>query len=173
MADKYPVRITAAPKVGSLYWCSLHPENVIQLPEFWKKRPVVIISRKNTLKGKVVVLPITTDDDNQTYENSIELSEETRDKINGKRCWVVCDHPITVATSRLDYVHKNPPRIDPAELGPILEKCHSLIAGWVPPPKTLVTVEETVTVTETATQVTTEIKDKVSVSVQAKPTPGG
>lgn len=130
MAGRYPVKIKAAPKVGSLYWCSLHPENAIQLPEFWKKRPVVIISRKNVLKGKVIVLPITTDSDNEAYENSIELSSETRDKINGQRCWVVCDHPMTVATSRLDYVSKTPPRINPLELAPILEKCHVAIAGW-------------------------------------------
>ncbi len=131
MAVRYPVKIKAAPKVGSIYWCSLHPENIIHLPEFWKKRPVIIISRKNMLYGKVIVLPVTTDDDNERYENSIELSKATSAKINGKRCWVVCDHPMTVATSRLDFVSKNPPRIDPDELAPILNKCHSLIAGWI------------------------------------------
>lgn len=131
MATRHPVKIKAAPKVGSLYWCTLHAEGEIHIPEFWKKRPVVVISRKNSLHGKVTVLPITTDDDNQAYENSIELSKTSRDKINRKRCWVVCDHPMTVATSRLDFVHKNPPRIEPAELAPILEKCHSLLAGWV------------------------------------------
>jgi mRNA interferase MazF len=130
MAARYPVKIKAAPKVGSIYWCSLHPENVIHLPEFWKKRPVVVISRKNTLHGKVIVLPVTTDDDNEAYENSIELSKATADKINGKRCWVVCDHPMTVATSRLDFIDKSPPRIEQNELGPIVDKCHSLLAGW-------------------------------------------
>jgi mRNA interferase MazF len=129
MAKRYPVKIKAAPKVGSLYWCTLHAEAQIHIPEFWKKRPVVVISRKNALHGKVTVLPITTDEDNEIYENSIELSKVTRDKINGKRCSVVCDHPMTVATSRLDFVQKRPPRIEPAELAPILEKCHSLLAG--------------------------------------------
>lgn len=142
MAIKYAVKIKAAPKVGSLYWCSLHPENVIHLPDFWKKRPVVVVSRKNTLHGKVIVLPITTDDDNATYENSIELSRGACNKINGKRCWVVCDHPLTVATSRLDFVDKNPPRIGKEELGSILECCHSLIAGWTPAPVATIAAED-------------------------------
>ncbi|WP_122519704.1 type II toxin-antitoxin system PemK/MazF family toxin [Pannonibacter phragmitetus] len=130
MAIKYPVKIKAAPKVGSLYWCSLHPEEHIHIPEFWKKRPVVIISRKNTLHGKVMILPITTDQDNENYENSIELSQGASNKINGKRCWVVCDHVMTVATSRLDFIHAKPPRLETAELAPILELMHSLLAGW-------------------------------------------
>lgn len=130
MATKYPVRIKAAPKVGSLYWCSLHAEAHVHIPEFWKKRPVVVISRKNTLVGKVIVLPITTDEDNETYASSIQLSHATCAKINGKRCWVVCDHPMTVATSRLDFINASPPRIEVAELAIILEKFHSTVAGW-------------------------------------------
>ncbi len=141
MAVRYPVKIKAAPKVGSIYWCSLHPESIIHLPEFWKKRPIVIISRKNALYGKVIVLPITTDDDNERYEHSIELSKVTSEKINGKRCWVVCDHPMTVATCRLDFVDKNPPRIDRDELTHILNKCHSSIAGWIEMPAPIVKME--------------------------------
>lgn len=133
MAVRYPIKIKAAPKVGSLYWCTLHAEAHIHIPEFWKKRPVLVISRKNTLHGKVTVLPVTTDDDNMGYENSIELSPQARDRINGKRCWVVCDHLMTVATSRLDFVHRSPPRLDPSELAPILEKAHSVLAGWPSP----------------------------------------
>lgn len=90
----------------------------------------MVISRKNFLHGKAIVLPITTDEDNAYYENSVELSEEVTLKINGKRCWVVCDHPMTVATSRLDFIHKSPPRIGREELAVILHKCHSMIAGW-------------------------------------------
>lgn len=130
MAVKYPVKIKAAPKVGSLYWCTLHDEAHIHIPEFWKKRPVLVVSRKNTLHGKVTVLPITTDEDNASYENSIELSPASCNKINGKRSWVVCDHLMTVATSRLDFVHRNPPRLDPQELASILAKAHSSLAGW-------------------------------------------
>jgi hypothetical protein len=43
---------------------------------------------------------------------------------------------MTVATSRLDFIHASPPRIEVGELAPILEKFHSTIAGWTtaPPP---------------------------------------
>lgn len=164
MATKYPIKIKAAPKVGSLYWCTLHAEAHIHIPEFWKKRPVVVISRKNTLHGKVTILPITTDDDNANYENSIELSQGACDKINGKRCWVVCDHIMTVATSRLDFVHKSPPRIQPEELAPILEKAHSLLAGWATPRATTVAIEEMSTVIETPEETVTTVTDKVTVT---------
>jgi mRNA interferase MazF len=130
VARKHPVKIQAAPKVGSLYWCSLPSESCIHIPEFWKKRPVIVISRSNKLSGKVVVLPVTTDEDNEIYEGSLELSETTRNKINGKRCWVVFDHPMTVATSRLDFINKRPPRVEQDELSNILVRFHATIAGW-------------------------------------------
>ncbi|MGF9562774.1 type II toxin-antitoxin system PemK/MazF family toxin [Neorhizobium sp. JUb45] len=163
MATRYPVKIKAAPKVGSLYWCALHPENMIHIPEFWKKRPVVVISRKNMLHGKVIVLPITTDDDNQSYENSVELSKATSDKINGRRCWVVCDHPMTVATSRLDFVNRNPPRIAMDELSPILEKCHASMAGWAQKPNPEILIKETSTFTDTSGR--TIITDEVVIEI--------
>jgi mRNA interferase MazF len=168
VATRYPVKIQAAPKVGALYWCSLPPENTIHLPEFWKKRPVVVISRKNTLRGKVVVLPITTDDDNEAHENSIELSQSECDKINGKRCWVVCDHPMTVATSRLDYVRRNPPRIATEELAVILDACHSLLAGWRTSITTVVAVEEMTTVVETTQDFGTTVTDALPVKAEDK-----
>lgn len=171
MASKYPVKIKAAPKVGALYWCTLHAEAQIHIPEFWKKRPVVVISRKNTLNGKVTVLPITTDEDNASYEHSIELSQATRDKINGKRSWIVCDHIMTVATSRLDFIHKRPPRIDQAELAPILEKAHSLLAGWMPPQVTTVAVVETTTVIATADETIATFTDGVTLTVERKTEP--
>jgi mRNA interferase MazF len=169
VAKRYPVKIQAAPKVGALYWCSLPPEETVHLPEFWKKRPVVIISRKNTLRGKVVVLPITTDDDNEAYENSIGLSQETCGKINGRSCWVVCDHPMTVATSRLDYVHRKPPRVEAGELAVILVKCHSLLAGWAMPDQTTVTVEETEIVIEAIEGMLTTPTDKAGAEAEEKP----
>jgi len=113
----------------------------------------------------VTVLPITTDEDNATYEHSIELSQATRDKINGKRSWVVCDHIMTVATSRLDFVDKSPPRIDPIEPGPILEKAHSLLAGWHPSQPSRVAVAELTTVMEKPEEIINTVIDTVTVTV--------
>lgn len=169
MARKYPIAINAAPKVGSMYWCTLPPEDSVHIPEFWKKRPVVVISRNNQLRGKVVVLPITTDEDNDVYGGSIELSQSSRDKINGRRSWVVFDHPMTVATSRLDFIDKRPPRIEHAELAVILEKFHSTIAGWVAPtpPATTITMteKETTTTIDPVREVMTERTEAITVSV--------
>ena len=53
-----PPRVTAAPSIRQLYWCDF-PHDA-QLPEFWKRRPVVIVSFKNTLHGAVTVVPCST-----------------------------------------------------------------------------------------------------------------
>lgn len=62
-------RLKAAPKIRNLYWCDF-PEDA-QLPEFWKRRPVIIVSRKRTLHGTVTVIPCSTDpqDDNEWAVN--------------------------------------------------------------------------------------------------------
>ena len=55
---KIQPRLRSAPKIKTLYWCDF-PEDA-QLPEFWKRRPVVILSHKNTLHGAVTVIPCST-----------------------------------------------------------------------------------------------------------------
>ncbi|MDF3812900.1 MULTISPECIES: type II toxin-antitoxin system PemK/MazF family toxin [Rhodopseudomonas] len=51
-------RLKSAPKIRQLYWCDF-PQDA-QLPEFWKRRPVVILSMNATLYGSVVVIPCST-----------------------------------------------------------------------------------------------------------------
>jgi mRNA interferase MazF len=169
VATKYAVRIKAAPKVGNIYWCDFHPESVIHIPEFWKKRPVVVVSKNASLYGKVTVLPMTTDDGNAKNANAIELSSEVQGKIDGKRTWVVCDHLMTVATSRLDNVSNTPPRLKGNELTAVLQKAHSIIAGWTPAPTVTVTEVETTVIVETSSQTITETVDTVEVRVEQKP----
>ncbi|MGO7987204.1 type II toxin-antitoxin system PemK/MazF family toxin [Rhizobium leguminosarum] len=169
MAQSYGVRIKAAPKVGSIYWCDFHPEGIIHIPEFWKKRPVIVVSRNAPLRGKVTVLPCTTDEDNAKNPAAIELSAEVQAKIDGKRTWVVCDHLTTVATSRLDNVSNTPPRVKGDELTAILQKAHSIIAGWTPAPTVTVTEVEKTTIVQTASETITETVDTVEVKVEQKP----
>ena len=52
-------RITAAPKLGQIYWCDFWLD--AQLPEMWKTRPVVVLSYKNTLYGPCLVVPLTAE----------------------------------------------------------------------------------------------------------------
>lgn len=87
-------KIKSAPKVRQLYWCDF-PKDA-QLPEFWKRRPVIIISIKNTLYSTATVIPCTTSPQKPNTP-SFALTT-TIDERNG---WAVCDKPTTVAVSRL------------------------------------------------------------------------
>lgn len=169
MATKYPIRIKAAPKVGAIYWCDFHPEGVIHIPEFWKKRPVIVVSRNSTLHGKVTVLPMTTDEDNAANRNAIELSAEVQGKIDNKRSWVICDHLMTIATSRLDNVSTTPPRVKGDELTAILQKAHSIIAGWTPVPTVVLKGVETTTNIETPSGTVTQTMDTITIRIEEKP----
>lgn len=117
----YPISIKAAPRVGLLYWCAFHDERHIHIPEMWKVRPVVVVSRKNVLRGKVTVLPFSTSDRNQNGEFAHEASADTRKLIdNTDSTWVLCDHPVTVATSRLSQIKGGVPRMPGSELATVL-----------------------------------------------------
>jgi len=117
---RFTVTIKAAPRVGGMYWCAFHDERHIHLPEMWKVRPVVVVSRKNNLRGKVTVLPFSTSDRNESGEFAFEVSAETRKIVDHERTWVLCDHPCTVATSRLSQIKGAVPRMPGDELADVL-----------------------------------------------------
>ncbi len=71
---RYKPVIRAAPRVGDVYWCAFNDRRDIALPEMWKTRPCVIVSRRNTLHGKVTVLPFSTARSNETDPMAIETS---------------------------------------------------------------------------------------------------
>ena len=129
MARHYPVRIKTSPKVGNLYWCRFVPEEVIHLPEIWKTRPVVIISRKNNLRGKVVVLPLSSAQENEQNPFSLPVSARLSALLGGRVSWVLCDHPLTVATSRLEYLERMPVRMDQEEFDRMILLFRQSIAG--------------------------------------------
>lgn len=118
---RFTVTIKASPRVGQLYWCAFHDERHIHIPEMWKVRPVIVVSRKNTLRGKATVLPFSTSDRNESGEFALEASAATRKLIdNSDRTWVLCDHPCTVATSRLSQIKGGVPRMPGDELAEVL-----------------------------------------------------
>ena len=55
---RVPPRVRSAPRIRQIYWCDF-PEDA-QLPEFSKRRPVVIMSKSSKIHGCVTVLPLTT-----------------------------------------------------------------------------------------------------------------
>ena len=93
LPPRVPPRIRQVPRIRQIYWCDFPVD--AQLPEFWKRRPVLILSRTSTLHGKVTVLPLTTKsqpDNRMAYPIDIP---------NMQRSWVICDYLTTVAVSRL------------------------------------------------------------------------
>jgi mRNA interferase MazF len=98
MTDETPPklqpRLKSAPKIRQFYWCDF-PKDA-QLPEFWKRRPVVILSKTATLHGAVTVIPCST----QTQQNP-RFAFPLRTTIDGRAAWAICDKLTTVAVSRL------------------------------------------------------------------------
>lgn len=66
------------------------------MPEFWKRRPVVIVSRHTTLRGVATVVPMTS-----KAQHDPRLSVQVRSPIDGRDAWAICNHMTTVAVSRL------------------------------------------------------------------------
>ena len=50
-------RITSAPRIRQVYWCS-YPGDAIK-PEFSKKRPVVVLSRKSSPSARPGCIPVS------------------------------------------------------------------------------------------------------------------
>ena len=91
---KIAPRLKSAPKIRQLYWCDF-PKDA-QLPEFWKRRPIVILSKTATLHGAVIIIPCSTQ-----AQRDPRLAFPLRTTIDGRTAWAICDKPTTVAVSRL------------------------------------------------------------------------
>ena len=109
MTDEIPPprrqpRIRSAPRIRQVYWCDL-PEDA-QLPEFWKRRPVLILSKTVKLHGNATVLPFTT-----KSQPDNPMAYPMVSPLDGQRVWVICDYLTTVAVSRLHMPGRVVPRI--------------------------------------------------------------
>jgi len=103
--EKAPPRvqpgIRSAPRIRQVYWCDFPPDAII--PEFGKRRPVLVISKKARLYGNVTVLPFTT---KSQPGNPAAYSLES--PFGGRRAWVICDYITTVSVARLSSGHHVP-----------------------------------------------------------------
>ncbi len=111
-----PVRLQSAPRKGEVYWCDYPPPECLHLPEFWKRRPVVIVSRHATLRGVATVVPITS-----RVQLNLRFSVLLRSPIDGRDVWAICNHVTTVAVSRLLPSHGRP-SVSEQEYREILQK---------------------------------------------------
>ncbi len=119
---RHPPRIPAAPAIRQLYWCDFPQDG--HLPEFWKRRPVLIVSWKNTRSGAVTVIPCSSQDQGENPW-AYQLTT-TVDGVGPS--WAICDKPTTVAVSRLTSDKKGVRRLPVAEFNEIL----ALMFRWLP-----------------------------------------
>jgi len=118
-------RIKAAPKPRQIYWCDFWADAIA--PEMWKTRPVIIVSHKNRLYGPCLVIPTTSDPDNDANPWAYKLPE-----IEGElQSWAICNHPSTISTSRLSQFSGRIPKLAQNEFDEILE----VVRLWIPTPK--------------------------------------
>ena len=118
---KVSPRLVGAPKVRQFLWCDF-PQDA-QLPEFWKRRPVIVLSYRNTLHGAVTVVPCST----QTQPGN-EWAFPLRTTIDGRAGWAICDKPTTVAVSRLLPDKGGVARMPEDEFHDLL----ALVLAWLP-----------------------------------------
>ena len=114
-------KLRAVPAIRELYWCDF-PHDA-QLPEFWKKRPVVVVSFKNTLHGTVTVIPCSSQD-----QSGNPWAYKLATTIDGEESWAVCDKPCTVAVSRLALDRRGKVRLPEAEFHGLL----AILLRWLP-----------------------------------------
>lgn len=116
--------INAAPKIRQIYWCEFWKDAI--LPEFWKTRPVIIVSYKNALYGHCLVIPVSTKPENGNNEWAYKISIEIEEGI--KDCWAICNHPYTVATSRLTQIRGKIPLLPKEDFNQILDRLMKWLA---------------------------------------------
>lgn len=116
-------RLVGAPKIRQLFWCDF-PKDA-QLPEFWKRRPVIVVSYRNVLHGAVTVIPCSTQ-----AQPGNAWAFPLRTTIDGRAAWAICDKPTTVAVSRLLPDKGGVKRLPEAEFDEML----GLVLDWLPKP---------------------------------------
>jgi mRNA interferase MazF len=118
-------RIVAAPKIRQIYWCDFWKD--AHLPEMWKTRPVIVISYRNTLHGVCLVVPTSTEPDNEHDPWAVPLSVKVD---SGPASWAICNQPSTVAASRLSQFKGQIPRVSETDFNQVLIK----LLKWLPVP---------------------------------------
>lgn len=120
---RHPPRLKAIPRIRQLFWCDFPRDG--HLPEFWKRRPVLVVSFKNQLSGAVTVIPCSSQD-----QKGNAWAYKLATSIDGSASWAVCDKPTTVAVSRLTPDKSGIRRLPEDEFNEVL----ALLFKWLPKP---------------------------------------
>ena len=102
------VVLASAPKIRAVYWCRFWRDAL--RPEFYKNRPVVIVSRDNRLDRPTLIEPLTTKpqgDNKWAYK----LTENPNPRKPAIDSWAVCNHVYTVSCARLAQMDGSVPRM--------------------------------------------------------------
>lgn len=116
--------LKAVPKIRNLYWCDFPTD--AHLPEFWKRRPVIIISYRQKLHGAVTVIPCSTQPQDEN-----EWAYALKTTIDDREAWAICDKITTLAVSRLTQDKGGIRRLPVEEFDEILR----IVLKWLPVPK--------------------------------------
>ena len=125
--DAMPVvrhRIKVVPAIRNVYYRGF-ADAALPL-EFSKRRPVIVVSYKNSLSGPIFVMPITT----QAQAGNPWAIKLGRNPTPGETCdvWVVCNQLYPVSCARLTATHGVVARLTPVEFRPL----HEMVLKWVP-----------------------------------------
>lgn len=131
MSDEYAtekptqkkILIKTAPAIRQFFWCNFPNPQDVHLPEFWKKRPVIILSHRNKINGSVIVVPCTTAEENMHNEWAVKLEQS----INDVTSYAICDKITTIATSRLSLPVGGCVRALQSDFDEILKKIYTFL----------------------------------------------
>jgi mRNA interferase MazF len=118
---RYKPRLLAAPAIRQLYWCDFPTD--AHLPEFWKRRPVLVLSFKNTLYGSITVVPCSSQ-----AQVGNPWAQKLNTTIDGSDSWAICDKLASVAVSRLTPDKSGIRRVPEDEFHQVLD----LVLKWLP-----------------------------------------
>ena len=128
----HELKIKISPLLREVYICDFQPAEYAHSGEFYKtqekkQRPVVVISKTNKREGIVTVLPMT-----RAKQKERKYAAEITSPLDGKESSVVCSHPMTVATTRLEPPRKYYPlpKVSEDDFTEIMTKFHNHICGY-------------------------------------------
>jgi mRNA interferase MazF len=111
------VVLASAPKIRAVYWCRFWRDAL--RPEFYKNRPVVVVSRDNRLDGPALVVPLTTKPQG-TNKWAYKLTENPNPGKPGIDSWAVCNHIYAVSCARLSQMGGGVPRMNPHDFDEVV-----------------------------------------------------
>jgi len=109
--------LASAPKIRAVYWCRFWRDAL--RPEFYKNRPVVIVSRDNRLDGPALVVPLTTKPQGAN-KWAYKLTENPNPRKPTIDSWAICNHIYAVSCARLAQMDGGVPRMQPRDFDEVV-----------------------------------------------------